>query len=51
MPPANGYSHAVVASGPLSEQTATASERLTKATAHKLRGQVLHHWPASSAPR
>ncbi|MEV6029304.1 hypothetical protein [Streptomyces sp. NPDC052036] len=30
MPPVNGYSHAMVASGPLGEQTATAAKRLTK---------------------
>jgi hypothetical protein len=41
MPPANGYSHAVVASGPLRKQTATASKRLTKATAHKLIGALV----------
>lgn len=30
MPPVNGYRHAVVASGPLEEQSATAAKRLTK---------------------
>jgi hypothetical protein len=41
MPPANGYSYPVVASGPLREQSATASERLTKATALKLIGALV----------
>lgn len=36
MPPANGYNHAVVASGPREEQTVTAAKRLTKAAAHEL---------------
>lgn len=43
MPPANGYSHAVVASGPLGEQTVTAAKRLTKAAAHKLIGAPGRH--------
>jgi hypothetical protein len=41
MPPANSYSHAMVAPGPLREQTDTASKRLTKATAHKVIGALV----------
>ncbi|MFG6202551.1 hypothetical protein [Nonomuraea sp. JJY05] len=43
MPPANGYNHAVVASGPRGEQTVTAAKRLTKAAAHKLIGAPGRH--------
>jgi hypothetical protein len=43
MPVANGYSNAVVASGPRGEQTVTAAKRLTEAAAHKLIGAPGRH--------
>ncbi|MFI8281395.1 hypothetical protein ACIGBH_42505 [Streptomyces sp. NPDC085929] len=43
MPPANGYKHAVAASGPRGERTVTAAKRLTKAAAHKLIGAPGRH--------